>query len=88
MAPDFNEIQIDAAYTPIRLGITPQHNFQAKLYNRYGNIKTNGLTFHNVNLDDKDNQYAKNITGTVGSSSSPHATITISNRYADIIFEK
>ena len=85
---DFNEISIEAAYTPIRLGITPQHNFQAKLYNRYGNIKTNGLTFHNVNLDGEDDRYAKNITGTVGSSTSPHAKITISNRYADIIFEK
>mgnify|MGYP001053193761 FL=1 len=85
---DFDEINIEASYTPIRLGITPQHNFQVKLYNRYGNIKTNGLTFHNVKLEDENDRFTKNITGIVGSSSSPKAKITISNRYADIIFEK
>ncbi len=85
---DFDEINIEASYTPIRLGITPQHNFQVKLYNRYGNIKTNGLTFHNVKLEDENDRFTKNITGIAGSSSSPKAKITISNRYADIIFEK
>lgn len=89
IAPDFSEISIEAAYTPIRLAFTPQHNFQAKLYNRYGNIKTNGLTFHDVSLDGEDDRYAKNITGIAGSSSSPKSKVTISNRYADIIlFEK
>lgn len=88
IATDFNEINIEASYTPIRLGITPQHSFQAKLYNRYGNIKTNGLTFQNVNLDDEDDRYSKSISGTAGPSASPSAKITISDRYADIIFEK
>ena len=88
IAAGFNEINIGASYTPIHLGITSRHNFQAKLYNRYGDIKTNGLTFHHVNFDDEKDRYAKNITATVGISSSPEAKITISNRYADIIFEK
>lgn len=87
IAADFSEISIDAAYTTIRLAITSRHNFQAKLYNRYGNIKTNGLTFNNVTLnDDRHDRYAQSIAGTVGSSSSPKSKVTISNSYADIIF--
>lgn len=88
VAAGFDEIKIDAAYTPIRLGITPQHNFQAKLYNRYGNIKCNDLKFHDVTFNDKNDRFSQSIMGTVGSSSSSSAKITISDCYADIVFEK
>lgn len=81
----FSDIDIEAAYTDIRIGITPQHNFKAKLYNNYGNIKTNGLKFSDVNFNEEKDRYAKSINGIAGSSSNPSASISITDKYADVI---
>ena len=88
IATDFSEIDIQAAYTPVTLAITPQHSFRAKLYTHYGNIKCGDLKFHDITFNDENDRFAKSITGIAGPSSSPSAKITISDRYANIVFEK
>lgn len=88
IAVNFTNISIDAAYTPIRLNITSQHNFRAQLYTRYGNIKTNGLQISDIKSDTEKDRFAKSLTGIVGTASNPTAKINISDRYADIILEK
>lgn len=88
IATDFSEIDIQSAYTPVTLAITPQHSFRAKLYTHYGNIKCGDLKFHDITFNDENDRFAKSITGIAGPSSSPSAKITISNRYANIVFEK
>lgn len=88
IATDFQNIDIDAAYTTIRLGISSQLSFRADLQNRYGNIKTNGIIFQNTKLDNGTDRYTKSISGIVGSDPNPTAKISISDRYADIILEK
>lgn len=89
IALDFSEINIQASYTPITLAVTPQHSFWVKLYTRYGNIKCGDLKLHNVTFNDENDRFAKSITGTIaGPSSSPSAKITISNHFANIVFER
>lgn len=84
---NFNSIFISASYTPIRIGVTQQHNFRARLSTRYGNLRTKGLKFSEVSFDDTDH-YSKRIEGIVGHSSNPKAQIEITDSYADIILNQ
>lgn len=83
----FTTIQINAAYTTVKIGVSPEDNFKVDLETRYGNIKTNGLRLTDVHTD-TDDRYTKVLRGTAGSQTNPSAFIKITNKYADIILGK
>lgn len=83
IATNFSEIKIDAAYSTLNIGLTKNHNFKAALYSKYGKIKTNDLTIHNVSLE-KEGE----IVGIAGKNSNPSASVEISTSYGDIIFKE
>lgn len=82
---DFSKININATYTNIRLAIGEKHSFQADISTRYGNIRAKGLKISNLTWNDESDRYTKTLQGTVGSQSSPKASITIKDTYADIV---
>ena len=90
LSENFKAITIDATYTPVRINLTNNIIFKADLSSHYGNIRTNGLKFSDVTLDDSSDRYTKQIKGiaSFGNTGTPTATIKIATTYSDIVLSK
>lgn len=87
LAPDFENIRIDASYTPVYIGLIKgkEYNFNVDFSTRYGKIKTHDLIFHDVQLGDKEDRSTNSFKGRLGKKSD--SLIQITNNYADITLE-
>ncbi len=85
--PAFKEITINAAYSPVKIGVGSQNNFKAKLTTEYGEINISKNIHSVVKQEKKESRlHYLNLVG--GTKTDPIATITINNRYSNIILGK
>ena len=86
IASDFDNIEINAGYTNIKLGISKQASCKADFSTRYGDIDiSKQLDTSKLKFSDKEeSRYTRTATGIIGSSSNPKSTLKVYNTYNDI----
>lgn len=85
LSPAFNLVEIAASYSPIRIGVSNDHNFKVDAETSYGSIRISNLKTTMYEVDKGRN--VEVLKGIIGERKDPEALISIQGRYSNITFE-